>query len=355
MEGQLIQGGNVSFATVTIAAGQTVSGSIDLGLKRLRGIFMPAAWSVSAATEATAPAGTVSLGASGANTFDIYAASSAEATGSVAQTDGSIDTTTANQFTVSVDGGATQTITLTAGSNQTEASIRSQINGQLTGAAASWSSNHLVITSDSAGSGSSITIGAGGMSGGGTGDAASLFGLAIAETHGAAGNNQLNVSVNGGATTTITLTAGPAVTGATILSCLNGAGLGTIASLDGSNERVLAAPPAGAASELTITAPPNSAASLLGLTAVLGTTYHGTAGGASSLTFKVSADGENFVPLNDSDGTVPAIPGPVGANAVYMLAASMVAVFAGVRWLQVVSSVVQVDARTLTLAVRPKI
>ena len=73
---------------------------------------------------------------------------------------------------------------------------------------------------------------------------------------------------------------------------------------------------------------------------------------AADITFEVSADGQNFVPLNDTDGTLLTISAPAAANA-YMLTAAALALFLGVRWLQVVSTNAQGGARTLTLAARP--
>src|SRR5208283_1913867 len=99
------------------------------------------------------------------NTFAVTAATSGVETGSNIGA-GTFTTSTANQFTVSIDGGTAQTLS----------SIQTQISNQLgSGAtvaiAGTGATTHLTITSNSTGTNSSIQIGAGGSTGLGTGDA----------------------------------------------------------------------------------------------------------------------------------------------------------------------------------------
>jgi len=229
-----------------------------------------------AATSGTAAAGTVNFGAAGVNTFNIAAATSGVETGSTVA--GSLDTSTANQFTVSIDGGTAQTINLVAAAGQSQATIAGEITGQLGGkATASFVSNQLVITSASTGGNSSIQIGVGGSSGLGKGDATTLLGLDTTLHSGTAGNNQLNVTLDGGATTTVSLTTGAAVAGSQLITDINTQLGGVVATLNGANHLVLASTTNGLGSSIRITAPANSAATTLGLTGDLNTTYQGAA------------------------------------------------------------------------------
>ncbi len=234
-----------------------------------------------AATKGTAAAGSVDFGAGGANTFAVVAATSAQEQGSAIAA--SVDTSTANQFLVNIDGTGNQTINLVAAAGQAQATIAAEITAQLGGrATAAFVSNKLTITSATTGLSSGVKISAGAAGGLGTGDATALLGLDTAQHNGTAGNNKVNVSVDGGALTTITLTTGAARTGTQILADLNGAGLGTIASLDSSNHLVLASTTTGVGSSILISAPAaNSADTLIGIAADEGTVYHGAAATAT--------------------------------------------------------------------------
>jgi flagellin len=146
----------------------------------------------------------VSLGGGASSGNEITAnlaggdATSAAVTGSVVA-DGDLDLASNNTFTISVDGGTATTITITGGDNQTTQAVITTINAALTGATASLNgAGNLVITSNSKGAGSSITI-----SNVGSAVAAEL-GLTAGTTRGANASvanviDQLNDSIQGDA------------------------------------------------------------------------------------------------------------------------------------------------------------
>ena len=278
-----LAGGNATYATSTgtalAGATTTITAGTNMFSLAVDGVVSNVTLTSGvAATKGTAAAGSVSFGVGGASTFSVVAATSAQVQGTVIA--GTVDTTLANQFLVNIDGTGNQTINLVAATGQTQASIANQITAQLGGrATAAFVSNKLTITSATAGLSSGVKISAGAAGGLGTGDATTLLGLTdLTQHNGVAGNNIVNVSVDGGPTTAITLTAGAARTGLQIEGDLNGAGLGTIASLDGSNHLVLASTTTGVGSSILISAPAaNSADTLIGITAAEGTVYHGAA------------------------------------------------------------------------------
>jgi hypothetical protein len=75
---------------------------------------------------------------------------------------------------------------------------------------------------------------------------------------------------------------------------------------------------------------------------------------AANITFQTSVDGTNFVDLYDTSATPakPIINSPAAATA-YFLTEAMRHIFAGVRYLKLVSSQAQAAARSITLVVRP--
>lgn len=87
---------------------------------------------------------------------------------SIGQTMATISGTEAGTFNIvvnsndkllfSVDGGADQTVTLTAGAARTATQVVGDINGGLTGATASVAANRVNISSNTAGSGGSILV-----------------------------------------------------------------------------------------------------------------------------------------------------------------------------------------------------
>ena len=290
-----LAGGDATFATATgtalgAATANITTGTNDMFSLAVDGVVKNVTLTGgAAATSATATAGSVDFGAGGANTFNIHAATSGQEQGTAIAA--SVDTSTANQFTVSIDGGAAQTINLVAAAGQSQATIAGEITAQLGGrATAAFVSNKLTITSASAGSGSSIQIGAGAASGLGTGDATTLLGLDTTLHSGTAGNNVVNLAVDGGPTQVLTLTTGAARTGTQILADLNGTALGTIASLDTNNHLVLASTTTGLGSSIAVSAPPlNSADALLGITGAAGNTYHGAAATATQTLDSIAA------------------------------------------------------------------
>ena len=110
-----------------------------------------------------------------------------------------------NVISVSVDGGSSQTVTLATGVGVTAATIEGEINGTLTGATATVNgSGGITITSNSTGAGSSIEFDANGTS-----TANTLLGFTASTLYsGAAQNNILSVSVDGGTAQQVTLGSG---------------------------------------------------------------------------------------------------------------------------------------------------
>ena len=202
-------------------------------------------------------------------------ATSGSITGSVTGTV-TITAATNDDFNVAVDGGAAQDIKLLAGAGQTLQGIANQINSQITGGTASVDSgNHLVITSNSTGASSSIAITAG------THDATATLGLGGSPVAGTAAingfvingtNDQVSVSVNGGAAQVFTLTHGTR-TAAQIASDLSGL-TGATAAADTNNHVVFQTSAVGNGTSIAFNAPSNNANATLGLTAA--TTYSGT-------------------------------------------------------------------------------
>ena len=214
-------------------------------------------------------------GATGANT----AATAAVKLGD-ASTDGpfAIEANTNDQINLSVDGGATQTITLTAGS-RSQAQILADINGVLgSSATASFSSNKLTIVSASTGANSSVHVLAGSANaalGLTTGDLQTGAAATGAYKTGSEGNfsfgtnTTLRVTVagaNGGAVQSFTLSNGNLDS---IVAQLNGGGglVGAVASNVNGNLKITAGTQnAGTGTAVTITSGANDAAATLGLT-----------------------------------------------------------------------------------------
>lgn len=218
------------------------------------------------------------LGLTNAQTGTGTAAAGGKYTGNVNVTSVLVNAGQNQQFSVSVNGGAAQLITIAAGITSS-AQLTTQINAQLVGATASINgSNDLVITSNTTGVNSSIAITAGS-------NAPTALGLTTATggaaTAGAAGagtftftgaNNQLSISVNGGAAQVFTLT-GSNQTAAQVANQITTAGLtgATVSAVNGYLEFQSTA--TGAAASITINAPASNANATLGLTAG---TYNGT-------------------------------------------------------------------------------
>jgi flagellin len=211
----------------------------------------------------------------------LTSATSGSITGTVTSTV-TITSGTNSDFNVAVDGGLNQDIQLLAGAGQTLQGIANQINSQITGAAASIDSGgHLVITSNSTGASSTIAISAG------THDATATLGLGGSPVAGAAAvngfvingtNDQVSVSINGGANQVFTLTHGTR-TAAQIVADLQGGNgntalTGATASADTNNHIVIQTTGVGNGTSIVFNAPTNNANAILGFTA--STTYSGT-------------------------------------------------------------------------------
>jgi hypothetical protein len=209
-----------------------------------------------------------------ASTSELTPATSGSITGTVTGT--LVTAATNDDFTVSVNGGANQDIKLFAGNGQTLQHIADQINSQLAGATASVdSSGHLVITNNTTGAASSVAISAG------THDATATLGLGGSPVAGAAAaggfvingaNDQVSISVNGGAAQVVTLRHGTR-TAAQIASDLSGLTGATVAA-DSHGHLVFQTTAVGNGTSIMFNAPSNNANATLGLTAA--TTYCGT-------------------------------------------------------------------------------
>ena len=178
-----------------------------------------------------------------------------------------------------MDGGSNQDIQLLAGTFSLQ-QIADQVNAQITGAKASVNTaGNLVLTSNSTGASSSIAISAGthdaratlGLTGG-TGGAATAGAAAAAGFVINGSNDQVSVSVNGGAAQTFTLTHGTR-TAAQIATDLSGL-TGATVTADGNGHLVFQTTATGNGTSIVFNAPSNSANATLGLTA--STTYSGT-------------------------------------------------------------------------------
>jgi flagellin len=181
------------------------------------------------------------------------------------------DNTSNNTLQVAVagvQGGATQTITLTSGAGQNATAIAGQINAQLVGATAAVVGGNLRITSTATGSTSDVTIGAtnalgfatGAAGNGSDGSSASSAGTVagpVTITDLAGTNNTLTVGVagvNGGAGQKIVLTTGATQTAATIAGQINAQLVGATASVDGvTNKLTITSTATGTTSGVTIT------------------------------------------------------------------------------------------------------
>ncbi len=132
-------------------------------------------------------------------------------------------------FSVKIDGGATQSVTLTAGAARTAAQIVADINATnggagLFGATASVVGGKVTVTSNAIGTGSSVQF----VASANTVNATVGF-VTTLQSGTAATNNVLSVKVDGGTSQQVTLTAGAARTAAQIVTDINnsngGAGL----------------------------------------------------------------------------------------------------------------------------------
>ena len=137
-------------------------------------------------------------------------------------------------FKVSVNGGAAQTFTLTAGATKSAADVAGDFSAA-TGFAASAATGHLVLTATTAGQSLEIVTVAT--------NAYTLLGFSVSSSP-VYGNDQFKISVNGAAAQTFNLTAGAARTAANIVSDFSGAS-GFVASANGNNHVVLTATTAG--------------------------------------------------------------------------------------------------------------
>ena len=109
-------------------------------------------------------------------------------------------------FTVAVDGGGNQAITLTAGGSLTAQNIADDINLQTTGLTASDEGGAVKIVSNTTGASSSIKLQTV------SNDCYTTLGLNTTIHNGAAGNNAFKIAVDGGSDQTVTLTPGTRTT-----------------------------------------------------------------------------------------------------------------------------------------------
>jgi len=154
-----------------------------------------------------------------------YAAAQAGTlTGNAVAATRTVTATTNDTFEVAIDGGAEQTITLSAGASRSAAAIAAEINAQLNGAEIAYVGGAFRITSNSMGAASSVTIG--------DGNANALLGFTNAATDAGAaaatgfnigaGNNTLSFDVDG-QTVNVTLTTGASRTAQDIAADINAA------------------------------------------------------------------------------------------------------------------------------------
>jgi flagellin len=328
-----LTGGDATAATLTSAAitnaealnGTTLNFSVD-------GVAVSATLAGATAASVAATGGllAVSGGTTLSSNITIAAATSGKVAGSAAATFHDFSGTHAASFTVAVDGGHAQTVTLnTDMSGSSAADYLTVINAQLIGATLSNNSGTLTLTSNSAGASSTIAI----VDGTGT-PVASYLKLAGTPAAGANGNNQLLISTNVpsySTPTTITIGAGTYSTTTALLAAVNtalyngGSGVQNLAGTAGviatdvGNNLVLSTSTLGASAWVTVAAPPlgtaTSALSALGLAAGTGlgtsnsaTTIAGniqtaidTATGVSSAT---AGDVHATVTINDSNQIV---------------------------------------------------
>jgi len=275
------------------------------------------------ATYAAATAGTLTGGAAGP-AFNVTAA-------------------TNDTFTVTIDGGVAQSITLSAGSNRTAAAVAAEINAQLNGAEVSYVGGAFRITSNSTGAASTVLIGAGNANGllgftGGASDGGSAAGTGF---NIGAGNNTLSLTV-GGTTAAVTLTTGANQTVQDIADDINAdVVLGTLvhASDDNGHLKIVSLA-TGSAVSVTVNA--SSAAATLGLTTgvahtgtdgnvgygVWGATYGGNTA-AAALSCMVNAGGVSaleldFAPLQyGSDDQVVSITANDSSGGMHALSVTL--------------------------------
>ena len=250
-----------------------------------------------AASSATLTAGTVDL------TTGIAITAATSGTESTGDLTAGVNVTTSNDILqIKVDGGNTQTFTLTTNAAAHASDIVADLTGKLVGATASVSGGRVVITSNATGTSSGIQVLAPANS------ADVLLGFADNNNHtGSNGNNQMTIATDGGGSTTITLstaTYSSDAAGATALAAdINTKYGSNIATVDGSNHLVLASTTTGLGSSITLTNPAgNSAYTALGITGDAGTTAHGAAAGAGNnvLTIQVDGGGVQTFTLNQA-------------------------------------------------------
>lgn len=179
---------------------------------------------------------------------------------------------TSDKVSISVNGGAAQEFTLTAGPAKTAAEVAADFALGTGFTATVNASNHVVFTATTAGQSLEIkTI---------ANDAYTVLGLTVSSAP-VYGNDQFSVSVNGGVDQVFSLTAGASRTAANIVTNLAGAS-GFVASVDGSNHIVLTATTAG--QSLEISAVNGDAYTTLGFTVSVAPVY-------GNDVFKVSING----------------------------------------------------------------
>jgi len=110
-------------------------------------------------SNSTGGSSTIALAAGTNDALGVLGLTATTGTGAASAAGYNITTGSNDKISISVDGGAAQVFTLTAGANQTAANIVTDLS-TLTGAVASVDNGHLVITSNSTGSGSSIVFNA---------------------------------------------------------------------------------------------------------------------------------------------------------------------------------------------------
>ncbi|MEO8024880.1 MAG: flagellin [Bryobacteraceae bacterium] len=220
---------------------------------------------------------------------------------------------------IKADAGAFQVITLTAGAARTTAQVVNDLNNQLTGITASINpSNNIVLTSNTTGVASLVTVDT--IANGSTGNTLFGFGGApgVTATVGAASANQLtittgsndklSISVDGGTAQVVTLTGGGLRTAAQVVSDINGVLLtSATASADANGHISIVSASTGTGSSVTFNSITNDAYTTLGLTAgttsgnagdagygVLGATFTGnTVSAAPSSSAQIDAGGSS--------------------------------------------------------------
>lgn len=173
---------------------------------------------------------------------------------------------------LAIDGGGDQPVDLTAGT-RTAQEICDDINAQTTGVTASVVGNKVKLTSNTAAATSSVRVKSV------ANDAYTVLGFTVAIYSGEDGTDLLNVTVDGGGTQPITLTAG--VVNATVVAAeINNQLVGATATVNGSALRITTAS-TGSSASIVVEAD-STADSVLGFD---NDAHNGSDAGATSMIF----------------------------------------------------------------------